>query len=103
MLSSLRVTCAVVVLLGIDPCMAAAQSSEHEAPSATLAGIVVDATSAAVPGVSIAALNTETGIRRETISIRDGTFLIPLLPDGQYLVTARRNGFAPLEVHNVVL
>jgi hypothetical protein len=77
--------------------------AEGQGSAATLAGLIVDETNAVVPDVEIAAMNTATGTRRETSSAGDGRFAMPMLPPGTYTVTARRPGFAPLEVRNVAL
>ena len=71
--------------------------------TATLSGTVVDQNGAAIPGVMITVLNASTSLQREVNSSEQGGFVVPLLSPGTYQVRARRDGFAPLEVPNVVL
>ena len=59
----------------------------------TVSGRVVDAQSAVVPGVRIAATQVETGARTETISSADGQYTLPFLSPGSYNVTAEAAGF----------
>ncbi len=56
-----------------------------------------------LPGVSIVALNTDQGLKRETETDRSGSFSIPLLQPGNYVVSAEKNGFAILEVTDLIL
>ncbi len=53
--------------------------------------------------MSIVALNTDQGLKRETETDRSGSFSIPLLQPGNYVVSAEKNGFAILEVTDLVL
>ncbi len=94
---------ALALLLAAGPAGAQPAAAPDDTHSATLAGLVVDETNGVVPDVAIAAMNTATGVRRRTASGGDGRFAMPLLPAGSYIVTAERQGFAPLEVQDVVL
>src|SRR5262249_24342147 len=44
-----------------------------------------------------------TGQRRQVATTAEGTFVISPLPPGHYSLSARRDGFTPLEVPTVVL
>ena len=74
-----------------------------QSTSATLSGTVEDQNGAVVPGVEITVLNVETSAKRQATTNESGSFTIPLLPPGHYTITARRQGFAPVEVPNVVM
>jgi hypothetical protein len=56
-------------------------------------GTVVDPDNAAMPGVTIQALNSETGFSRSAVSDASGFFRIDLLPPGTYDVRADIQGF----------
>ena len=58
--------------------------SGQQAASATLTGSVTDPNGAVVSGVSIAATQVATGIRRETVTNGEGLFVIPNLSPGDY-------------------
>jgi hypothetical protein len=70
-------------------------SSETFAQSSngTLSGTVTDAAKALIPGVTVSATNTETGVVSTGISNESGTYNIPSLLPGVYKVTAELPGF----------
>lgn len=72
---------------------AAAQSSGSTA--ASLTGAAKDQTGAIIPGVTITAKNTDTGLARTVTTNDDGAYVIAVLPPGTYEVTAEFTGFAP--------
>ena len=59
----------------------------------TLFGTVTDATGGVIAGATITAINTQTGVTRETISAADGSYAITQLPVGIYLVKGELAGF----------
>ena len=56
-------------------------------------GTVRDQSGALIPGVRVTALEVQTGGSRSTVSSEDGSYAIPLLPPGQYRLTAEKTGF----------
>lgn len=72
------------------------------AQTATLTGIIVDETGAAVNDVAIVLLNVATDLRRQATTATDGSFTFAVLPAGRYALSARRDGFTPLEASVVV-
>ena len=79
-------TAALCVLVAAPP--ARAQSAE-----ATISGIVTDGTGAALPGVTVSALHTQTGQRIVAISNHEGFYALRPLPIGEYVVEAELQGF----------
>jgi hypothetical protein len=71
--------------------------------SATIAGTVVDESTAAVPGVLVSVVNLTTGLRRSATTGAQGSFVVPLLPPGRYSLTAQRAGFAAADIPEIVL
>jgi hypothetical protein len=61
--------------------------------NATLGGSVSDSTGALIPGVTIKATNTETGIVNVALSNESGVYQLPSLQPGTYSVTAELPGF----------
>ncbi len=56
-----------------------------------------------MPGVNIIALNVDQGLKREAWTDQSGSFSIPLLQPGNYVVSAEKQGFAILEVTDLLL
>ena len=61
--------------------------------NATLNGTVADATGALIPGVSVIATNSATGVTTDTITNEGGTYRFPSLQPGAYEVKASLPGF----------
>lgn len=87
-----RVTLALVlgVLLAVP---AAAQTFRG-----SILGTVVDNSGAVVPGATVTAKNTSTGVTRTTTTDADGSFSISELPIGSYDLTVSRDGFQTAKV-----
>src|SRR5436309_9404289 len=61
--------------------------------SATISGFVRDTTGAVVPGTTVTAKHTETGLTRSVQTSEEGGYTMPALPVGSYEVTAEKPGF----------
>src|SRR5207247_9061263 len=61
--------------------------------TATIAGVVQDASGAVIPGVSITIKNVETGVTRTATSDEGGRYTVPELTLGDYEVQAQLAGF----------
>ena len=61
--------------------------------TATIAGVVQDASGAVIPGVSITAKNVETGVTRTATTDGGGRYTVPELTLGDYEVEAQLPGF----------
>ena len=64
-------------------------------------GTVRDTTGKFVPGARIVAIQTTTGLHRETFSSPSGTYDIPALPIGLYRVTCSATGFKELVIDSL--
>ena len=69
--------------------------------TAPLTGSVADSSGAVVPGASIVVKNNATSAQFETISIENGTFVIPALTPATYTVTVSLPGFKQAVVPDV--
>jgi len=74
-----------------------------QSTSATLSGTVEDTQGAVVPNVTVAVLNLDTSLQRQTITDESGSYVFVFLPPGRYRVTAEGKGFAKVQIENVVL
>src|SRR5437899_3644050 len=79
---------AIVVLIALPTCLSFAQTS-----TATILGVVRDASGALIPGVSITVKHIESGLTRTVVSSERGGYNVPLLPVGAYEITTTMPGF----------
>jgi hypothetical protein len=70
---------------------------------ASLNGTVTDASHAVVPGATVEAVSSNTGLRRETTTGAAGSYQIPALPIGVYTVKIFKTGFRATEFADVEL
>ncbi|PYJ03110.1 MAG: hypothetical protein DME25_13415, partial [Verrucomicrobia bacterium] len=71
--------------------------------NATLGGTVSDGTGALIPGVTITATNTETGIVTTVMSNETGAYQFAALQPGNYRVSAALTGFQTYTYEQVAL
>jgi len=71
--------------------------------SSTLVIDVTDATGGTLGGVAISVVNQATAVERLATSSDRGTAAVPLLPAGDYVLTARLAGFRPTSVESLHL
>ena len=89
--------CAAVLFIAL-PAVLFAQSS-----NATLGGTVSDATGASIPGVSVSATNTGTGIVTTVLTNEAGAYQFASLQTGSYKLSAELAGFRIQTYNNVTL
>jgi hypothetical protein len=80
-------------LLVIALLAAAARAGAGQITAATLSGTIKDQTGGMLPGVDVAAANTDTGVSRSVVTNAEGAFTIAGLPPGKYEVKATLQGF----------
>jgi outer membrane receptor protein involved in Fe transport len=73
------------------------------AQTATITGRITDTSTAVMVGVRVTVANVNTGVLRKMESNPEGLYTAPMLPPGQYRVTAQAEGFRPAERDNVEL
>src|SRR5215467_10409416 len=61
--------------------------------TAQISGTVRDQSGAVLPGVEITAIQTETGVARNTVTNETGSYALPNLPIGPYKIEAALPGF----------
>src|SRR5262249_49150281 len=83
----LRLGTAIVGLIFAN-CLVFAQGS-----TATISGLVRDATGAVVPGATITAKHIESGWTRTAVSSENGSYNVQLLPVGAYELATDMPGF----------
>jgi hypothetical protein len=88
----------LVVLSVLCTAIASAQTT-----TASIEGRVLDSSGAVVPGATITAQNVNTGLTRSATSEPNGAYRLPLLPVGEYTVTADKAGFQKSQRRIVVV
>ena len=71
------------------------------AQNGQLSGTVTDQTGALIPGVSITATNTGTGVVTTTLTNDSGAYTFPSLQPGVYRMSAELPGFQTSTVTNL--
>jgi len=78
--------------------LAAAQGTD-----AVLTGNILDRTGAHVPEATVIALNINTGVSTTDKSNTSGVYLFPVLPPGDYRITAEKTGFKKFVLDKLTL
>jgi hypothetical protein len=73
------------------------------AQRASISGLVTDQSGSVLPDVHITLLNVDQGLQREATSTNEGTFSVPFLQPGRYVISGQKNGFAVAEIKDIVL
>jgi outer membrane receptor protein involved in Fe transport len=81
----------------------AVASAAAQSATGSIEGSIVDQTGAVMPGVTITAVQTSTGLTRTAVSDENGLFRIPLLPVGVYDVAADLSGFSSRKLPELAL
>jgi hypothetical protein len=84
-----------VLLLGTTNALAQA--------TAQINGTVVDSSGGVLPGVTVTAIQTNTGLRREVVTNETGAYVITNLPIGPYRLEATLSGFRTFAQTGIVL
>src|SRR5690348_5582903 len=87
--SRLAIAFAAFFIIFAFPRPTRAQSTNAEIP-----GTVVDSNGGVLPGATVTAKNTETGLTRPSVTDDHGAFTLNALPPGTYTVSVELSGFA---------
>jgi len=78
-------------------------SSVWAQATAQISGAIQDQSGAVLPGVEVTATQTETGVRRTTVTNEPGHYVLPNLPLGAYRLEAALPGFRTFVQSGLVL
>jgi outer membrane receptor protein involved in Fe transport len=84
-------------------CICGVVGASAQTTAAQVSGLVTDSAGAVVPQAIITVTNVDTGVSRKAETSATGYYVIPLLPPGNYRLTAEREGFRTADYPNVVL
>src|SRR5438552_4856247 len=82
-----------IVAAAVLLCAIACTAALGQISTAKVSGTLEDATLAVLPGVSVTATNTATGVTPSAVSNEAGAYNLPSLLPGQYKVTSELPGF----------
>src|ERR1051326_4866028 len=74
-------------------CLAFSNGVFAQTGNASVGGFVQDPTQAFIPGVTVTATNTQTGVVTSAVTNESGTYTIPSLLPGLYRLSAELPGF----------
>ncbi len=89
----------LALFLGLAPFA----SAQTDVTTSRIAGTVEDGEGASLPGVTVTATNTETGLQVTSVTDERGFYRLLNLPTGSYNVEAMLDGFATATAENVRL
>src|SRR3954468_11659128 len=98
MMRRILVAAAIVLLCVVHIEAALAQST-----NAAVGGFVQDPSSAYIPGVTVTATNTQTGVVTSAVTNESGAYNIPSVLPGTYKLTAELPGFKSRVLNEVQL
>ena len=84
-------------------CSTLSAPASGQTPTATLNGTILDEKGAVVVRARVTVVNTSTSLQREVTTNDEGYFTMPLLPPGNYRLSALGDGFCPIEIQAIVL
>lgn len=94
----------VLSILTLATCLAAGAGqafAQAQGSTGQIAGAVRDNNGAAIPGATIKAVNTQTGLERSATTNEDGLYRFVLLPPGTYNLSAEASNFTKTDIPNV--
>jgi len=90
--------CGVLFLL-----LASANAFAQAGATAQISGVVKDSSGGVLPGVSVTATQTDTGLKREATTEADGSYSLLNLPPGAYRLEAMLQGFRSFQQTGITL
>jgi hypothetical protein len=86
----------ILSLLCVAPVMA-------QSPNATINGIVLDPSGAAIAGAEVVVVNDATGVQYRTRANGEGIYVVPNLPPGSYRIQVSNRGFKTIIKPDIVI
>ncbi len=90
-------------VLGLGILLALSAASLWAQATAQIHGVVQDTSGSAIPGATVKATQTDTGLTRTIATGADGSYILSSLPLGPYQVEATKEGFATFAQTGIVL
>ena len=85
-------------------CLLTATAADAQAVSGSqISGVVKDTSGGVLPGATVTATNTDTGLERTAFTGGEGDYVLPSLPVGPYKLTVSLTGFTTYVQSGIVL
>ena len=91
----------LVVVLGF--CIVLPRAVSAQLSTGQISGRVTDESGAVLPGVTVTAIQTDTGQTRTSVTDASGVYVLPNLPTGPYRLEAALQGFRSYVQTGIVL
>src|SRR5258708_1346248 len=92
-----------LVVVALLLCLVMSTNAFAQTGNASVGGFVQDPSQAFIPGVTVTATNTQTGVVTSVITNETGAYNIPSLLPGTYKLTAELPGFKSRVVNGAQL
>lgn len=99
----LRVGVRCLALFILAACISSISLRAQSTTQGSIAGSVLDASEAMVPGATVSIVNVATGFTVKLVSDSSGYFKAPLLEPGRYTVSITSANFAPYRAEDVIV
>jgi hypothetical protein len=93
----------LVTALALAMCAGSSLAFAQGGTTSTLNGTVVDTSGAVLPGATVSAKHSTTGVVTTAVANTEGAFSLPAMPIGTYVVNVTLEGFKTAVINNVVL
>src|SRR5262245_893005 len=93
----------LTLLVGALAFLLITTSASAQLSTAQLSGRITDESGAVLPGVTVTATQTDTGLTRSATTDASGTYVMPNLPTGPYRLEAMLQGFRTYAQTGIVL
>ena len=71
--------------------------------SGSIAGQVVDSSSALIPAATVVAIQSQTNVQWKTVTDSSGVYIFPNLPVGTFTLSVQKEGFSTEQVNSIIL
>src|SRR5688572_27104099 len=90
-------------VLGIVVLLASAAVAHAQADRGTITGQVTDQSAAIIPNATVKAIHVATNFERQVTTSNEGSYTIPQLPVGGYVVIVTVTNFQTTTIENIEL
>lgn len=98
-----RMIACLIMTVGVACLLVSGRAMAQAVSNSKIAGVVRDSSGGVLPGATVTATNTATGLTNTVYSTTEGTYVLPNLPVGPYKLTVTLQGFSVYSQTGIVL